>query len=376
MKKKNVFIVVIVIVLVLAVVVGGSLWIKKETERVSKNQSLNAAKGVLDGARLYYAEQLLKEQPVYDSVEVSDLKLMGKYPDNAADLTVSFEDGVINIGVMKFEHGCYEVVSGEVKEADCSLVGTQNNASNSDEPSKDENKGPVVENIDINAPIVISAMDKILCDFSESEICSFEDMESIGLSYYQELSYYNELSDWVISHLVYEYALKHDMINVSNLDEINANNLSGTMVTGYLTVEQYQNILNVLFGNKIIYRHFSVDKTSCYSLSYHTESNTYRVYSGCGGFCFYELHTKLLSASKYDKELRVDVMAYWGNDCGSTYYNYDSEEPFYDGPDDDNANGIDPDIIFDRFSGQIQKYRFVFTEDNGQYYFDHVEKLS
>lgn len=376
MKKNNTLIIVGAIILVIAIVFGGSYLIKKETERVSKNQSLNAAKGVLDGARLYYAEQLLKEQPVYDGVEVIDLELTGKYPENAADLIVSFEDGVINIGVMKFEHGCYEVVSGEVKEADCSLVGTQNNASNNDEPSKDENEGPVVEEVSVRDSVVVETMDKILCDFSESEICSVSDLGLLKDAYYKNLSSYNELSDDVISYLVYQYALEHDMLDKSNLDEINSIAGQGQMVGSVLSVEQFQNILNILFGNKVKYRHFNVDDPNCFYLSYDTESNTYRQYNACGGICFPKIYTKLLSASKYDDQLRVDVMAYHGSDCGGgMYYTFNSEEPFYDGPDDYSGNGVEPAIIFNQYSSQIQKYRFVFTEDKGQYYFDHVEKV-
>lgn len=241
------------------------------------------------------------------------------------------------------------------------------------------------KDVSIKDTVVIETMDKILCDFSESEICSFVEF-AVYERYFKELLSYDNLDDDAISGMVYMYSDKHNLIDTTNIDKINqeileteCTNQSGScaFTTGIMSVEKFQEVMKNLFGNKVAYRHVNIDYLSSRPLSfyYHSGSNTYRGPSGIGGFCFSEIYTKLLSASKYDNQLGVDVMAYHGNDCGSMYYTFDSEEPFYDGPDDDDNNGIDPDIIFDRFANEIQKYRFVFTEDNGQYYFDHVEKV-
>ena len=83
----------------------------------------NSAYGVLDGARLYYAEQMLKDNSSIgvDGVEVavSSLTLSGEGPVNNATVTYG-TDGKISISVMKFKNGgCFIVDAGQLKDETC-----------------------------------------------------------------------------------------------------------------------------------------------------------------------------------------------------------------------------------------------------------------
>ena len=80
----------------------------------------NNANGVLDAARLYYAEQTLAETPVLEGITVSDLNIVGELPYNADEATVTYtEDGSINIDVMEFDYACYEVIDSVLEETMC-----------------------------------------------------------------------------------------------------------------------------------------------------------------------------------------------------------------------------------------------------------------
>ena len=80
----------------------------------------NSAYGVLDGARLYYAEQMLLDNPVTTGVKVSDLTLSGKAPNNADEVSVTYEaNGEISIGTMEFTYGCFSVDSGKLETKEC-----------------------------------------------------------------------------------------------------------------------------------------------------------------------------------------------------------------------------------------------------------------
>lgn len=80
----------------------------------------NSAYGVLDGARLYYAEQMLLDTPVTTGVKVSNLSLSGTAPTNAADVDVTYEaNGEITIGTMEFKYGCFSVTKGKLATVDC-----------------------------------------------------------------------------------------------------------------------------------------------------------------------------------------------------------------------------------------------------------------
>ena len=82
----------------------------------------NSASGVLDGARLYYAEQMLKDTPnlgtAENPIKVSTLSLSGEAPSNAEDATITYgSDGRITITDMKFKNGgCFKVEAGKVVE--------------------------------------------------------------------------------------------------------------------------------------------------------------------------------------------------------------------------------------------------------------------
>ena len=80
----------------------------------------NSAYGILDAARLYYAEQMLAETPVLEGITISDLNITGKLPENSAEVTVTYNgDGTINIDVMEFDDSCYEVINSTVEETIC-----------------------------------------------------------------------------------------------------------------------------------------------------------------------------------------------------------------------------------------------------------------
>ena len=80
----------------------------------------NSAYGVMDGARLYYAEQMMADTPVLTGVKVGDLKLSGEKPSNASDVVITFEDdGTISIDDMKFNHGCFKFEKGVIADGTC-----------------------------------------------------------------------------------------------------------------------------------------------------------------------------------------------------------------------------------------------------------------
>ena len=82
----------------------------------------NSASGVLDGARLYYAEQMLKDTPNLGSeaspLYVSALSLSGEAPSNASTAKITFgADGKISISDMKFKNGgCFKITNGKVEK--------------------------------------------------------------------------------------------------------------------------------------------------------------------------------------------------------------------------------------------------------------------
>ena len=80
----------------------------------------NSAHGVMDGARLYYAEQMLDDSPVLTGVTVADLVLSGEAPENAGTVDVTFEeDGTISIGEMTFKNGgCHKFVNSKIAVCD------------------------------------------------------------------------------------------------------------------------------------------------------------------------------------------------------------------------------------------------------------------
>lgn len=81
----------------------------------------NSAYGVLDAARLYYAEQMLVSEDVPTDVTVGDLTLSGKAPSNASTATVTYDNkGNITISDMKFDYGCFKVTAGVLSTGTCS----------------------------------------------------------------------------------------------------------------------------------------------------------------------------------------------------------------------------------------------------------------
>ena len=87
----------------------------------------NSAYGVLDAARLYYAEQLLKDNTQFgiaqQTVAVSALSISGDGPTNVTESgpTVTYaNDGTITISSMKFKNGgCFIVDAGQLKDETC-----------------------------------------------------------------------------------------------------------------------------------------------------------------------------------------------------------------------------------------------------------------
>lgn len=75
----------------------------------------NSAYGVMDGARLYYAEQMMADTPVLTGIKVSDLKLSGEKPTNASSVDVTYNnDGTISISCMTFNHGSFSFTDGTI----------------------------------------------------------------------------------------------------------------------------------------------------------------------------------------------------------------------------------------------------------------------
>lgn len=229
------------------------------------------------------------------------------------------------------------------------------------------NDGTQEVEVDLMNGIVIKAMNPFLGNYDPE---GFYFMSSgggrFGTELFTDLISYKDLNDAQIANIIYHYADKQMMIDTSNLEELNDEDF--TRYYGVLTVEQFKYILNRIFGNKVSYRNFNDDELGyCPNLAYHSDSDTYRVYGGCGGISS-TLYSKEIFAVRNDHELKVTVQAFEG--FNGTYSNFDYSNPFYVGTD------LKISDIFDQYSSQIQKYRFVFTKDKGQYYFDHVEKVN
>ena len=85
-----------------------------------KKADENSAHGILDAARLYYAEQLLKDEPIVEGVRISDLWVSGELPNNSHEVEIIYnEDGTINIGPMKFKCACFKIDHSKVSETEC-----------------------------------------------------------------------------------------------------------------------------------------------------------------------------------------------------------------------------------------------------------------
>ena len=75
----------------------------------------NSAHGVMDAARLYYAEQMLKDSPVLTGVTVGDLTLSGEGPTDDSVAVTYDDNGQITIGEMTFKNGgCHQFIAGKI----------------------------------------------------------------------------------------------------------------------------------------------------------------------------------------------------------------------------------------------------------------------
>lgn len=93
---------------------------ESENDNFDNIEEENNAYGVLDAARLYYAEQTLSETPVLEGITIKDLNIVGQLPQNPEEVVVTYNaDGTINISVMKFNNACYEVIKSTVEETTC-----------------------------------------------------------------------------------------------------------------------------------------------------------------------------------------------------------------------------------------------------------------
>ena len=121
MNKKNGFTLIellaVIVILAIIALIATPLTINVINDAKLKADK-NSAYGVMDAARLYYAEQLLKDSPALTNVTVADLSLSGEAPVGASSVEVTYaEDGTITIGEMTFRNGgCYSFTNGVIAE--------------------------------------------------------------------------------------------------------------------------------------------------------------------------------------------------------------------------------------------------------------------
>ena len=87
----------------------------------------NSAYGVLDAAKLYYAEAMMDDTKMNKvnkkdnaKVTIADLSVSGDKPSDTT-LEVTYNtDGTVTIPTMAFDNGCYSITSSVVEAETCS----------------------------------------------------------------------------------------------------------------------------------------------------------------------------------------------------------------------------------------------------------------
>lgn len=242
---------------------------------------------------------------------------------------------------------------------------------------KDNDRDTALD-VDIHSREVTDVME-LLFGKSEEGIYSAVEMQFGSGLYTKELSV-SDLTDGMIANIVYHYALRNGFVDKNDIDQINAEG-NGGYVGGVIPVSYFKKSLQTIFGDEITYHNFNehvADNSTgeyCPNARYHSESDTYRIYEGCGGFCIPETYTKLVSATKDGEKMEVVVQAMWKNcmTSGYGYSNFDREHPFYE----DANNTMEVSQVFDNYRSSISKYRYTFKRDNnGDYHFYEVKKMN
>ena len=143
------------------------------------------------------------------------------------------------------------------------------------------------------------------------------------------------------------------------------------------TKVEMQNEMQNIFGNSVIYADSNIT-LNCKGVGLYDENNqtyTFTEPEGCGGTLTPHIESKAVSATKYSDKLEiVEKMAYIDYTEGAngliTNVHKNVNDTSIIGTLSDN------DDIFTLYGDKLDSYKYSFKYENGNYYFESIEKIS
>lgn len=236
------------------------------------------------------------------------------------------------------------------------------NETTNNENTDNKKDNEVGENVDINSDIVTTLMNKFAV-----------------------------LNDTFVAGSYSGYLYKKDNYTVNDIDNNVKLMLAGNQVFSnhvpddtYLVPEPFtvsnkemQSEIEKIFGSNIEYVDSNITLNCKSELTYDTNSQTYifNNVGGCGGVGIPIIKTKTVSATKYSDKLEiVEKMAYIDYTEGSNGLIANVHKNV----NDTSVIGTlsDNEDIFTLYGDKLDSYKYSFKYENGNYYFESIEKIS
>lgn len=154
-------------------------------------------------------------------------------------------------------------------------------------------------------------------------------------------------------------------------------------ITAISKTQMTTNIQSV-FGKDMTYQDENID-AACYgtAANYNSQKQTYELVGGCGGVFIPYYHSKVVSATRTEDSIIIDEKAIYA-DFNTDSWDGESEVPMELYTPDQKTRIIETtdaaysgheDEFIDQYQDQLPTYRYTFKLEDGNYYFDSVEKV-
>lgn len=154
-------------------------------------------------------------------------------------------------------------------------------------------------------------------------------------------------------------------------------------ITAISKTQMTTNIQSV-FGKDMTYQDENID-AACYgtAANYNSQNQTYELVGGCGGMFIPYYRSKVVSAIRTEDSIIIDEKAIYA-DFNTDSWDGESEVPMELYTPDQKTRITDTtdatysgheDEFIDQYQDQLPTYRYTFKLEDGNYYFDSVEKV-
>lgn len=234
------------------------------------------------------------------------------------------------------------------------------NETTNNENTDNKKDNEVGENVDINSDIVTTLMNKFAVLNDPFVAGSYS-----GYLYKKDNYTVNDIDNNVKLMLATEQIyLKDSSFKSGNFPIIK-------------TKVEMQNEMQNIFGNSVIYADSNIT-LNCKGVGLYDENNqtyTFTEPEGCGGTLTPHIESKAVSATKYSDKLEiVEKMAYIDYTEGTNGLIANVHKNV----NDTSIIGTlsDNDDIFTLYGDKLDSYKYSFKYENGNYYFESIEKIS